>query len=113
MVARKQLRTKSRKSRTTRRTRKHRGGAYGNTGYTFNQSDVMGGQMARVGYSHCDTPEYVNKFQIYDVPEMVSTATPVPQVGGKRKRSKKSKRTNEKRKRSMKSKKTRKHSSRK
>ncbi len=106
MVARKQLRTKSRKSRTTRRTRKHRGGAFGNTGYTFNQSDVMGGQMARVGYSACDTPEYVNQFQVYDVPEMVSTATPLPQVGGKRKRSKKSKRT-------MKSKKTRKHSSRK
>jgi hypothetical protein len=111
MVARKQLRTKSRKSRTTRRTRKHRGGAYGNTGYTFNQSDAMGGQMARVGYSHCDTPEYFNKFQVYDVPEMVSTATPVPQIGGKRK---KSKRTSEKRtKRTMKSKKTRKHSSRK
>jgi hypothetical protein len=103
MVARKQLRTKSRKSRTTRRTRKHRGGAYGNTGYTFNQSDSMGGQMARVGYSHCDTPEYFNKFQVYDVPEMVSTATPVPQIGGKRKKSKKT----------MKSKKTRKHSSRK
>jgi hypothetical protein len=106
MVARKQLRTKSRKSRTTRRTRKHRGGAYGNTGYTFNQSDSMGGQMARVGYSHCDTPEYFNKFQVYDVPEMVSTATPVPQIGGKRK---KSKRTSEKKtKRTMKSKKTRK-----
>jgi hypothetical protein len=103
MVARKQLRTKSRKSRTTRRTRKHRGGAYGNTGYTFNQSDSMGGQMARVGYSHCDTPEYFNKFQVYDVPEMVSTATPVPQIGGKRKKSKKT----------MKSKKTRKHSTRK
>ena len=103
MVARKQLRTKSRKSRTTRRTRKHRGGAYGNTGYTFNQSDSMGGQMARVGYSHCDTPEYFNKFQVYDVPEMVSTATPVPQIGGKRKKSKKT----------MKSKKTREHSTRK
>ncbi len=105
-------RTKSRKSKTTRRTRRHRGGAFGNTGYTFNQSDVMGGQMARVGYSHCDTPEYVNKFQIYDVPEMVSTATPVPQVGGKRKRSekrsKKTKRTM-KSKKSKKSKKTRKH----
>lgn len=110
MVARKQLKTKSRKSRTTRRTRKHRGGAYGNTGYTFNQSDVMGGQMARVGYSACDTPEYFNKFQVYNVPEMVSTAEPLPQVGGKLRRSK---RTSEKRKRSMKSKKTRKHSSRK
>lgn len=111
MVARKQLRTKSRKSKTTRRTRKHRGGANGNTGYTFNQSDVMGGQMARVGYSHCDTPEYFNQFQVYDVPEIVSTTTPVPQVGGKRKRSK---RTSEKRtKKTMKSKKTRKHSSRK
>jgi hypothetical protein len=66
----------------------------------------MGGQMARVGYSHCDTPEYFNQFQVYDVPEIVSTTTPVPQVGGKRKRSKRSKRT-------MKSKKTRKHSSRK
>jgi hypothetical protein len=110
MVAKKQLRTKSRKSRTTKRTRKHRGGANGNTGYTFNQSDVMGGQMARVGYSACDTPEYFNKFQVYDYPEMVSTATPVPQIGGKRKRSK---RTSEKRKRSMRSKKTRKHSSRK
>ena len=106
MVARKQLRTKSRKSRTTRRTRKHHGGANGNTGYTFNQSDVMGGQMARVGYSACDTPEYFNKFQVYDVPEMVSTAEPLPQVGGKRRRSKKSKRT-------KRSKKTRKHSSRK
>ena len=111
MVARKQLRTKS-------RTRKHRGGAYGNTGYTFNQSDSMGGQMARVGYSHCDTPEYFNKFQVYDVPEMVSTATPVPQIGGKRKKSKKtsekkSKRSEKRTKRTMKSKKTRKHSSRK
>jgi hypothetical protein len=105
MVARKQLRTKS---RTTRRTRKHRGGAFGNTGYTFNQSDVMGGQMARVGYSHCDTPEYFNKFQVYDVPEMVSTATPVPQVGGKGKRTKRTKRTSTKRKSSKKSKKSRK-----
>ena len=113
MVARKQLRTKSRKSRTTRRTRKHRGGAYGNTGYTFNQSDAMGGQMARVGYSACDTPEYFNKFQVYDVPEMVSTATPVPQIGGKRKKSekrseKRTKRTSTKRKSSKKSKKSRK-----
>ena len=92
MVARTQLRKKSRKSRTTRRTKTHRGGAYGNTGYTFNQSDVMGGQMSRVGYSHCDTPEYFNKFQVYDFPEMVSTTTPAPQVGGKRsKRSKKAK----------------------
>lgn len=106
MVARKQLRTKSRKSRTTRRTRKHRGGAFGNTGYTFNQSDVMGGQMARVGYSHCDTPEYFNKFQVYDVPEMVSNAIPLPQVGGKR--TKKSKKTSEKRKSSKKSKKSKK-----
>ncbi len=100
-------RTKSRKSKTTRRTRRHRGGAFGNTGYTFNQSDVMGGQMARVGYSHCDTPEYFNKFQVYDVPEMVSTGTPAPQVGGKR--SKRSKRTMK----SKKSKKSKKHSSRK
>jgi hypothetical protein len=112
MVAKKQLRSKSRKSRTTRRTRtrKHKGGAFGNTGYTFNQSDVMGGQMARVGYSHCDTPEYVNTYQIYDVPEMTPSVQPLPQVGGKR--SKKSKRSM-KSKKSKRTKRARKQSSRK
>jgi len=36
-------------------------------GYTFNQLDVMGGQMARVGYSECDTPSYYNEHKVYDV----------------------------------------------
>jgi hypothetical protein len=36
-------------------------------GFTFDQKDVMGGQMARVSYSDCDSPTYYNKFQVYDV----------------------------------------------
>jgi hypothetical protein len=58
------------------------------SGYTFNQSDVMGGQMARVGYSECDTPVYYNKFQVYDFPiptEGVQPVQPV-QAGGRRKK---------------------------
>jgi hypothetical protein len=51
-------------------------------GYTFDQKDVIGGQMAVKGYSDCDTPAYFNRYQIYDV-----------KVGGgkKSKKSKKSK----------------------
>ena len=62
------------------------------SGYTFNQSDVMGGQMARVGYSDCDPPAYYNKFQVYDVPtptQEVQDVQPV-QAGGRRKKSKRS-----------------------
>ena len=63
-------------------------------GFTFDQSDVMGGQMAVKGYSECDTPAYFNRHQIYDV-----------KVGG----AKKSKRTKKsKSKKVMKSKKTKK-----
>ncbi len=51
-------------------------------GFTFDQKDVIGGQMARVTYSDCDSPAYYNKFQVYDV-----------QNGG----SKKSKKTQKKR----------------
>ena len=47
---------RTRKNRTRRR--KMRGG---NTGYTFNQQDVIGGQMSRVGYSHCNNPDYFPK----------------------------------------------------
>ena len=36
-------------------------------GFTFDQSDVMGGQMAVKGYSECDTPAYFNRYQVYDV----------------------------------------------
>ncbi len=36
-------------------------------GFTFDQKDVIGGQMARVSYSDCDSPTYYNKFQVYDV----------------------------------------------
>lgn len=50
-------------------------------GFTFDQSDVMGGQMAVKGYSECDTPAYFNRHQIYDV-----------KVGGAKK-TKKSKKT--------------------
>jgi hypothetical protein len=51
-------------------------------GFTFDQKDVIGGQMSRVSYSDCDSPSYYNKFQVYDV-----------QNGG----SKKSKKTQKKR----------------
>ena len=63
------------------------------SGYTFNQSDVMGGQMARVGYSECDTPAYYNKFQVYDFPEPaqgVQDVQPVQAGGGRKKVSRKS-----------------------
>ncbi len=36
-------------------------------GFTFDQGDVIGGQMAVKGYSECDTPAYFNRHQIYDV----------------------------------------------
>ena len=101
------------KRKTQKHTRKsvHRGGSSGNTGYTFDQKDSIGGQMARVGYSDCDTPTYYNKFQVYDVPIQNQTVEPQPQVGGKRKRSKKSKKSmkskrSKKSKRTMKSKKS-------
>jgi len=80
------------------------------SGYTFNQSDSMGGQMARVGYSECDTPTYYNKFQVYDFPEPaqgVQDVQPV-QAGGRRKKvsrkssMKKSKSKSKKSKKSMK-----------
>ena len=78
------------------------------SGFTFNQSDVMGGQMARVGYSDCDSPAYYNKFQVYDVPastQEVQDVQPV-QSGGRRKKSsktsKKSKRSTKRSKKSMK-----------
>ena len=48
------------------------------SGFTFNQSDVIGGQMSRVGYSECDTPSYYNKYMVYD------TAAPVQQTAGAR-----------------------------
>jgi hypothetical protein len=55
------------------------------SGFTFNQSDVIGGQMARVSYSDCDSPSYYNKFQVYDVNPSVQQS-----AGGKRaKKSKK------------------------
>ena len=86
-------RSKTMKKKHTMKKRTHRGGSYGNTGYSFNQQDVIGGQMARVGYSHCDNPEYYNKFQVYDVPiQDQSAAKPLvegqgqAQVGGRRKR---------------------------
>ena len=76
------------------------------SGFTFNQSDVMGGQMARVGYSDCDSPAYYNKFQVYDVPastQEVQDVQPV-QSGGRKKRStKRSKKSSKKSKRSKKS----------
>ena len=85
--------TMKRKHMMKKRSRTHRGGSLGNTGFTFNQQDVIGGQMARVGYSHCDNPEYYNKFQVYDVPiQDQSAAKPMvegqagAQVGGRRKR---------------------------
>ncbi len=49
------------------------------SGFTFNQSDVIGGQMGRVGYSECDIPSYYNKAMVYDV------AVPVQQSAGARK----------------------------
>lgn len=76
------------------------------SGYTFNQSDVMGGQMARVGYSECDTPAYYNKFQVYDFPEPaqgVQDVQPVQAGGGRKKVSRKSKKSMKKSKKSKKS----------
>ena len=55
------------------------------SGFTFNQSDVMGGQMARVGYSDCDAPAYYNKFQSYDVPVPTQEVQTL-QAGGRRKK---------------------------
>lgn len=57
------------------------------SGFTFNQSDVIGGQMARVGYSECDTPSYYNKYMVYD------TAAPVAvqqSAGARKSKSKRS-----------------------
>lgn len=117
--------SKTMKRKHTMRKRTHRGGSLGNTGYTFNQQDVIGGQMSRVGYSHCDNPEYYNKFQVYDVPiQDQSAAKPLvegqgqAQVGGRRhkRHSKKhsskkhsSKKHSSKKHSSKKSKKSRKH----
>ena len=85
--------TMKKKHMMKKRSRTHRGGSLGNTGFTFNQQDVIGGQMSRVGYSHCDNPEYYNKFQVYDVPiQDQSAAKPMveghagAQVGGKRRK---------------------------
>ena len=81
MVSKKLI--KHNKNNKLRRT--HRGGSNGNTGYTFDQKDVVGGQMARVGYSHCDTPAYYNQYQVYDV------ALPTQSAGSKSKSKSKSK----------------------
>jgi hypothetical protein len=99
---------KTLKHKSKSSARKQRGGSSGNTGYTFDQKDSIGGQMARVGYSDCDTPSYYNKFQVYDVPVQSQNVEPQSQIGGKRKRSKRSKRTMKPKrsKRSMKSKRT-------
>ena len=81
----------SKKSRMSKKSkmskRHHRGGSGGNTGFTFNQSDIIGGQMARVGYSQCDNPDYFNTHKIYDIPQQ----QPSSQVGGRRKSRKGSK----------------------
>jgi hypothetical protein len=70
------------KSRINRRNRRKMRG--GNTGYTFNQQDVIGGQMSRVGYSHCNNPDYFNPLKVYDIPKIESNPVPSSQVGGKR-----------------------------
>jgi hypothetical protein len=64
----------------------------------------MGGQMARVGYSDCDSPAYYNKFQVYDVPASTQEVQPVQPVqsGGRKKSSKTSKRSTKKSKKSSK-----------
>ena len=72
------------------------------SGFTFNQSDVIGGQMARVGYSECDTPSYYNKYMIYDTPTQAAPVA-VQQSAGAR-RSKRSKKSNSKSKSKSKSK---------
>jgi hypothetical protein len=72
------------KSRINRRNRRKMRGGNGNTGYTFNQQDVIGGQMSRVGYSHCNNPDYFNQHKIYDIPKIESHPVPSSQVGGKR-----------------------------
>jgi hypothetical protein len=108
--------TMKRKHMMKKRSRTHRGGSLGNTGFTFNQQDVIGGQMARVGYSHCDNPEYYNKFQVYDVPiQDQSAAKPMvegqsgAQVGGRRKRHSKKHSTKKSKKSSKRHNKSRKH----
>ena len=74
------------KSRINRRNRRKMRG--GNTGYTFNQQDVIGGQMSRVGYSHCNNPDYFNPLKVYDIPKIESNPVPSSQVGGKRRSTK-------------------------
>jgi hypothetical protein len=74
------------KSRINRRNKRNMRG--GNTGYTFNQQDVIGGQMSRVGYSHCNNPDYFNQHKIYDIPKIESIPVPSSQVGGKRRSTK-------------------------
>jgi len=87
------VKRKSMKKTLKSRSRKQRGGSSGNTGYTFDQKESIGGQMSRVGYSDCDTPTYYNKFQVYDVPVQSQNVQPQAQIGGKRKRSTKSKKS--------------------
>ena len=72
------------------------------SGFTFNQSDVIGGQMARVSYSDCDSPSYYNKFQVYDVQPVVQQSAGARRV----KKSKKSKKSKKVRKTSSKSRKS-------
>lgn len=90
---------KTRSKINKRNKRKMRGG---NTGYTFNQQDVIGGQMSRVGYSHCNNPDYFNPNKVYDIPKIESNPVPSSQVGGKkrstkRKSTKKTKRSTKRR----------------
>jgi hypothetical protein len=110
------VKRKTMKRKGKGRARVHRGGSHGNTGYTFNQQDVIGGQMARVGYSHCDNPEYYNKFQVYDVPiQDQSAAKPMVegqghgQVGGKRRKHSKKHSSKKSKKSSKRHNKSRKH----
>ena len=82
------VKRKSMKKTLKSRSRKQRGGSSGNTGYTFDQKESIGGQMSRVGYSHCNNPDYFNQHKIYDIPKIESIPVPSSQVGGKRRSTK-------------------------
>ncbi len=72
------------------------------SGFTFNQNDVIGGQMARVGYSECDIPSYYNKPMVYDVGAPVQQSAGARRSVRKMKKSKKSERKSQRKRDSQK-----------
>jgi hypothetical protein len=72
------------------------------SGFTFNQSDVIGGQMSRVGYSECDTPSYYNKYMVYDTAAPAAPVAVQQSAGARKSKSKRSRKISKSKSKSVK-----------